>query len=44
MRSALTNDGRPPLVASGLRLKGRIGQIEASLEHVIETQKGGMSR
>ncbi len=44
VRSALTDDGRPPLVASGLRLKDRIGQIEASLEHGIETQKGGMSR
>lgn len=44
VRSALTDDGRPPLVASGLRLKERMTQIEASLERVLETQKGGMSR
>ena len=44
VRSALTDDGRPPLVASGLRLKERIEQIKASLERVIETQKGGPSR
>ena len=37
VRSALTDDGRPPLVASGLRLKERITQIEASLKHVLET-------
>ncbi|XLE22116.1 transposase (plasmid) [Deinococcus radiomollis] len=41
VRSALTDDGRPPLVASGLRLRERIEQIEASLEHVLEAQKGG---
>jgi hypothetical protein len=34
VRSALTNDGRPPLVASGLRLKQRVEQIGASLDHV----------
>ena len=44
VRSALTDDGRPPLVASGLRLKDRITAIEASLERVIETQKGGSER
>jgi ribosomal protein S27AE len=44
VRSALTDDGRPPLVASGLRLRERITQIEASLEHVLETQKGGSKR
>jgi hypothetical protein len=44
VRSALTDDGRPPLVASGLRLKERMEQIEASLGHVLETQKGGPRR
>ncbi len=44
VRSALTDDGRPPLVASGLRLKQRVEQIEASLGHVLETQKGGPRR
>ena len=41
VRSALTDDGRPPLVASGLRLKDRITVITASLDHVLEAQKGG---
>jgi len=41
VRSALTDDGRPPLVASGLRLRERVEQIEASLDHVLKTQKGG---
>ncbi len=44
VRSALTDDGRPPLVASGLRLKQRVEQIEASLDHVLGTQKGGSGR
>ena len=44
VRGALTDDGRPPLVASGLRLKERITAIEASLEHVLETQKRGSER
>ena len=44
VRSALTDDGRPPLVASGLRLKERIEHIGASLDHVLETQKGGAKR
>ena len=44
VRSALTDDGRPPLVASGLRLKQRVEQIEASLSYVLETQKGGPQR
>lgn len=42
VRSALTDDGRPPLVASGLRLKDRITEIESSLERVIDVQKGGL--
>jgi hypothetical protein len=36
VRSALTDDGRPPLEASGLKLHGRLGAIEASLERVAE--------
>ena len=39
VRSALTDDGRPPLCASGLKLHGRLYAIAASLERVAE--KGG---
>lgn len=39
VRSALTDDGRPPLEASGLKLHGRLTAIAASLERVV--QKGG---
>lgn len=39
VRSAVTDDGRPPLVASGLRLQGRLSAIAASLERV--EKKGG---
>ena len=38
VRSALTDDGRPPLSASGLKLYERISQITASLARVA--QKG----
>jgi hypothetical protein len=47
IRSALTDDGRPPLAASGLKLKGRMEAIAASLERVTHAtseparQKGG---
>jgi hypothetical protein len=34
IRSALTDDGRPPLAASGLTLKGRLEAIAASLDQV----------
>jgi hypothetical protein len=34
VRSALTDDGRPPLVASGLRLQERLTSIAASLDRV----------
>jgi hypothetical protein len=34
VRSALTDDGRPPLAASGLQLQGRLEAIAASLERV----------
>ena len=39
VRSALTDDGRPPLEASGLRLHGRLQAIAASLGRV--EGKGG---
>ena len=39
MRSALTDDGRAPLDAAGLRLVDRLTTIQASLDHVAE--KGG---
>ena len=32
VRSALTDDGRPPLEASGLRLQGRLAEVAASLD------------
>src|SRR3954470_11499206 len=34
VRSALTDDGRPPLEASGLKLVDRLGQVAASLDRV----------
>ena len=39
VRSALTDDGRPPLEASGLKLQERLQAIATSLERVEE--KGG---
>ena len=42
VRSALTDDGRPPLCASGLRLHARLSAIHASLGRV--TEKGGGRR
>lgn len=39
VRSALTDDGRPPLEASGLKLQERLVAVAASLERVA--QKGG---
>jgi hypothetical protein len=36
VRSALTDDGRPPLCASGLRLHDRLSAIAASIERVAE--------
>ena len=41
VRSALTDDGRPPLCAAGLRLHERLGLIHASLQRVV--QKGGLA-
>lgn len=34
IRSALTDDGRPPLAASGLKLKGRLEAVALSLERL----------
>ena len=34
MRSALTDDGRPPLEAPGLKLEGRLSAIAESLDRV----------
>lgn len=39
VRAALTDDGCPPLDASGLQLQHRLGMIEQSLERAV--QKGG---
>jgi hypothetical protein len=42
VRSALTDDGRPPLCASGLKLRDRLAAIQASLARVAA--KGGSRR
>ena len=42
VRSALTDDGRPPLAAAGLRLRERLTAIRASLARV--QAQGGRSR
>jgi hypothetical protein len=39
VRSAITDDGRPPLAASGLELADRLEAVVASLDRVAE--KGG---
>ena len=36
VRSAITDDGRPPLAASGLRLKARLEAVADSLDRVTE--------
>src|SRR5215203_5762641 len=36
VRSAITDDGHPPLAASGLTLKGRLEKVAASLDRVGE--------
>ena len=41
VRSAITDDGRPPLEASGLKLRGRLEEISASLARI--EKKGGFS-
>lgn len=40
VRSALTDDGRPPLAASGLQLQERVSAIHTSIGRVAE-QRGG---
>lgn len=40
VRAALTDDGRPPLVASGLKLHDRLSQIAASLDQVAALAGG----
>jgi hypothetical protein len=42
VRSALTDDGRPPLRLSGLQLQERLAAIQTSLQRVGE--KGGRRR
>src|SRR5262245_17781404 len=47
VRAALTDDGRPPLVASGLRLHERLAAVAASLDRVsarVGTLPGGLRR
>jgi hypothetical protein len=41
VRSALTDDGRPPLSAPGLRLRDRLVAVHASLQRVTGAEKGG---
>jgi Transposase, Mutator family len=41
VRSALTDDGRPPLEASGLKLHGRLQKVATSLDRVAGQTKGG---
>jgi hypothetical protein len=42
VRSAITDDGRPPLAASGLKLKARLEAVAGSLDRVRE--KGAARR
>jgi hypothetical protein len=47
VRAALTDDGLPPLVASGLKLHDRLSRIAASLDHVAARAgdlPGGLKR
>lgn len=45
VRSALSDDGRPPLEASGLKLQDRLAQIDASLRRLGKKGgKGGICR
>lgn len=41
VRSALTDDGRPPLEASGLKLHSRLSDIAGSLDRVEQVAKRG---
>ena len=40
VRSAITDDGRPPLAASGLKLKGRLEKVAASLDRALDRAAG----
>jgi hypothetical protein len=47
VRAALTDDGRPPLAASGLKLQARLSQIAASLDRLVAlagSWSGGLKR
>jgi Transposase, Mutator family len=44
VRSALTDDGRPPLAASGLRLHDRLQAVAASLERVEQARAAAGKR
>src|SRR5215472_4229233 len=47
VRAALTDDGLPPLSASGLKLQDRLSRIAASLDHLVATAgalPGGLVR
>jgi hypothetical protein len=44
VRSALTDDGRPPLEASGLKLRDRLAKVATSLDLVASRRKGGSRR
>jgi hypothetical protein len=43
VRSAVTDDGHPPLSASGLKLYDRLSQISASIDRVAE-KRGSLNR
>jgi hypothetical protein len=40
LRSAITDDGRAPLSASGIKLHERIEAIEGSIERVMGARRG----
>jgi hypothetical protein len=40
LRSAITDDGRPPLSASGIKLNDRIEAIQSSIERVVGEKRG----
>lgn len=40
VRSAITDDGRPPLSASGIKLHERMEAIHSSIERVVDTKRG----
>jgi hypothetical protein len=43
VRSALSDDGRPPLEASGLKLEARLSAVSQSLDRVAEKRGGSPS-